>query len=134
MPAFRKLYTDFYIKLVNKAPALWGHLYHATHDAPRDSSMQRLRRAVERLNTRALMTQIAAFQPDAIICTHFLPAELLSRALRQHLLSCPVWVQVTRISTCTACGCTNRCRAISPPRTKRRSACATKASPPSVST
>ncbi|TSD74407.1 galactosyldiacylglycerol synthase [Janthinobacterium sp. KBS0711] len=94
-PAFRKLYTDFYIKLVNKAPALWGYLYHATHDAPRDSSMQRLRRAVERLNTRALMTQIAAFQPDAIICTHFLPAELLSRALRQHQLACPVWVQVT---------------------------------------
>jgi len=29
-PAFRKLYTDFYIKLVNKAPALWGYLYHAS--------------------------------------------------------------------------------------------------------
>jgi processive 1,2-diacylglycerol beta-glucosyltransferase len=94
-PAFRKLYTDFYIKLVNKAPALWGYLYHATHDAPKDSSMQRLRRGVERLNTRALMKQIAAFRPDAIICTHFLPAELLSRALRERQLACPVWVQVT---------------------------------------
>ena len=94
-PAFRKLYTDFYIKLVNKAPALWGYLYHATHDAPKDSSIQRLRRSVERLNTRALMAKIAAFRPDAIVCTHFLPAELLSRALRQHQLACPVWVQVT---------------------------------------
>lgn len=94
-PAFRKLYTDFYIKLVNKAPALWGYLYHASHDAPKDSSMQRLRRGIERLNTRALMAQIAAFQPDAIICTHFLPAELLSRALRQEQLACAVWVQVT---------------------------------------
>ena len=94
-PAFRKLYTDFYIKLVNKAPALWGYLYHATHDAPKDSSIQRLRQGVERLNTRALMAKIAAFRPDAIVCTHFLPAELLSRALRQHQLACPVWVQVT---------------------------------------
>lgn len=94
-PAFRKLYTDFYIKLVNKAPALWGYLYQATHDAPPNGSMQRLRRAVERLNTRALMQQIAAFRPDAIVCTHFLPAELLSRALRQQQLACPVWVQVT---------------------------------------
>ena len=94
-PAFRKMYTDFYIKLVNKAPALWGYLYHATNDAPKDSTMQRLRRGVERLNTRALMAQIAAFAPDAIICTHFLPAELLSRALREHQLACPVWVQVT---------------------------------------
>lgn len=94
-PAFRQLYTDFYIKLVNKAPALWGYLYHATNDAPKDSTMQRLRRGVERLNTRALMKQIAAFAPDAIVCTHFLPAELLSRALREDQLACPVWVQVT---------------------------------------
>ena len=57
--------------------------------------MQRLRRGVERLNTRALMQQIAVFAPDAIICTHFLPAELLSRALRHAQLACPVWVQVT---------------------------------------
>jgi processive 1,2-diacylglycerol beta-glucosyltransferase len=93
--AFRKLYTDFYIKLVNKAPALWGYLYHATNDAPVDSTMQRLRRGVERLNARELLRQVAAFKPDAIICTHFLPAEILSRAIRQQRLDCPVWVQVT---------------------------------------
>lgn len=93
--AFRKLYTDFYIKLVNKAPALWGYLYHATNDAPPDSALQRLRRGVERLNAGALLREIAAFKPDAIICTHFLPAEILSRALRQGQLNCPVWVQVT---------------------------------------
>ena len=92
---FRKLYTDFYITLVNKMPALWGYLYQATHDAPAHSSMQRLRRGVERLNTRALLKQIAAFQPDAIVCTHFLPAELLSRAIAKGELNCPVWVQVT---------------------------------------
>ncbi len=92
---FRKLYTDFYIKLVNKAPALWGYLYQATNTAQPDSSMQRLRRGVERLNTQALLRQIAAFRPDAIICTHFLPAEILSRALRLKQLDCPVWVQVT---------------------------------------
>lgn len=92
---FRKLYTDFYIALVNRMPALWGYLYQATHDAPAHSSMQRLRRGVERLNTRALLKEIAAFQPDAIVCTHFLPAELLSRAIGKGELDCPVWVQVT---------------------------------------
>lgn len=92
---FRKLYTEFYITLVNKLPALWGYLYQATHDAPAHSSMQRLRRGVERLNMRALMKEIDAFRPDAIICTHFLPAELLSRAIAKGELDCPVWVQVT---------------------------------------
>lgn len=92
---FRKLYTDFYIKLVNKAPTLWGYLYQATNEADPDSSMERLRRGVERLNTRALRKEIGLFNPDAIICTHFLPAEILSRMIRQKQLACPVWVQVT---------------------------------------
>lgn len=92
---FRKLYTDFYITLVNKAPALWGYLYHASNEAQADSSMQRLRRGVERLNTGALLKEVAAFRPDAIVCTHFLPAEILSRAIRKGELHCPVWVQVT---------------------------------------
>jgi processive 1,2-diacylglycerol beta-glucosyltransferase len=92
---FRKLYTDFYIKLVNKAPALWGYLYHATNEAKPDSSREKMRRALERLNTSALLTEIARVKPDAIVCTHFLPAEILSRLIRKHGFTCPVWVQVT---------------------------------------
>lgn len=92
---FRKLYTDFYIKLVNKAPTLWGYLYQATHEARPDSSMERLRRALERLNTSALLKEIKRSAPDAIICTHFLPAEILARLIKKHGFTCPVWVQVT---------------------------------------
>jgi len=92
---FRKLYTDFYIKLVNKAPALWGYLYQFTHEAKPNSYIERLRRAVERLNTAALHREIDRFKPDAIICTHFLPAELLACMIRKERLACPVWVQVT---------------------------------------
>ena len=92
---FRKLYAEYYIKLVNKAPALWGYLYHATNEAKPDSSREKMRRALERLNTAALLKQIAHEKPDAIICTHFLPAEILSRLIRKHGFTCPVWVQVT---------------------------------------
>lgn len=92
---FRKLYAEYYIKLVNKAPALWGYLYHATNEARPDSSREKMRQALERLNTGALLKEIERVKPDAIICTHFLPAELLSRLIRKHGFSCPVWVQVT---------------------------------------
>lgn len=92
---FRKIYTDFYIKLINKAPTLWGYLYHATNDAQPDSTMEKLRRSAERLNARPLLRAIAEFAPDAIICTHFLPAEMLSRLIYKKRLHCPVWVQVT---------------------------------------
>ncbi|AMC34897.1 MGDG synthase family glycosyltransferase [Janthinobacterium sp. B9-8] len=92
---FRKIYTDFYIKLVNKAPALWGYLYNFSNDAQVDSSIEKLRQKLERMNARALLKEITAFNPDAIICTHFLPAEILSRQLKKEVLNCPVWVQVT---------------------------------------
>jgi len=93
--AFRKIYTDFYIKLVNKAPTLWGYLYKMTNEAESDSTLEKFRRGLERLNTKPLLKAITDFQPDAIICTHFMPAELLSRLLRKHTLNYPVWVQVT---------------------------------------
>lgn len=92
---FRKLYTDFYIALVSRRPALWRYLYQITNDAQPDSMMQRLRRAIERLNTRRLKKEISAFAPDAIICTHFLPAEILAYMTRTAQLQCPVWVQIT---------------------------------------
>jgi processive 1,2-diacylglycerol beta-glucosyltransferase len=92
---FRKLYTDFYIALVARRPALWGYLYQLTNDAQPDGMLQKLRRGIERLNTRRLLKEIASFAPDAIVCTHFLPAEILARLLRTARLSCPVWVQVT---------------------------------------
>jgi processive 1,2-diacylglycerol beta-glucosyltransferase len=41
---FRKTYTDFYIKLVNKAPALWGYLYNYTNAVQADSSIEKLRK------------------------------------------------------------------------------------------
>lgn len=92
---FRKIYTDFYLQLVNRAPTLWGYLYNFTNEAKRDSSMEKLRRSVERWNAKALLREIKKLQADAIICTHFLPAEMLARLIAREELSCPVWVQVT---------------------------------------
>ncbi|MGU7773442.1 MGDG synthase family glycosyltransferase [Burkholderia sp. MR1-5-21] len=92
---FRKLYTDLYIKLVSSQPALWGYLYQKTDEVQPSAPSQKIRRAIERLNCRSLMAEIERQRPDAIICTHFLPAELLSREIRKGRVDAPVWVQVT---------------------------------------
>jgi len=93
--AFRAMYKDFYIALVNRYPSMWGYVYRATDEAEPGSPMQRARRLIERLNTRGMMKAIAAHGADAIVCTHFLPAELLARAIRKGRMRAPVWVQVT---------------------------------------
>jgi processive 1,2-diacylglycerol beta-glucosyltransferase len=94
-PGFRKLYGDSYIKLVERAPLLWALLYQQTDRRESRSLFDRLRRHVERLNTRKLEAEIARFAPDAIVCTHFLPAELLARRIACGNTLPPVWVQVT---------------------------------------
>ncbi len=92
---FRKLYTDVYLGLVARYPGVWRYLYRLTDRVGSDGTLQKLRRAIERMNTRRLTRAIAAASPDAIVCTHFLPAEILSRLVQLQRLSCPVWVQVT---------------------------------------
>lgn len=92
---FRAIYVDSYLKLVQKFPTAWGFVYKATDKAKADELLQKLRRIVERLNTRALAKAVEEFAPDIIICTHFLPAEILMHQIDKQRLTIPVWVQVT---------------------------------------
>jgi processive 1,2-diacylglycerol beta-glucosyltransferase len=92
---FRKLYGEQYIKLVEKLPQLWALLYAKSDRPSRDTLLGKLKRAAEKLNTRKLDGEIARLKPDAFLCTHFLPAELLSRQKARGKLQLPLWVQVT---------------------------------------
>ena len=92
---FRKLYGEKYISLVEKSPQLWSWLYTKTDRPSRDSLVGKLKRAAEKLNTRKLWAEIERLAPGAILCTHFLPAELLSRARAKGRKVPPLWVQVT---------------------------------------
>lgn len=91
----RKVYTDFYLCLIKRRPGLWRHVYRLTDEARPDGWFNRLRRWIEGRDCRALLAHIAALAPDAVVCTHFQPAELLSRQIAAGALRCPVWVQVT---------------------------------------
>ncbi|MEP6723029.1 MAG: glycosyltransferase [Variovorax sp.] len=92
---FRKVYTDWYIQLVNRAPELWSYLHQKADSTPHSATSQRLRRGIERVSAGALLREIHRTKPKAIVCTHFLPAELLMRERNRGRLDCPVWLQVT---------------------------------------
>jgi processive 1,2-diacylglycerol beta-glucosyltransferase len=94
-PAFRKIYTNWYVKLVNTSPTAWRVLYERTDKADPGAVVQKLRRLVERFQSTALLGAVRNFAPDAVICTHFLPAELLMHEIRRDRFDAPVWVQVT---------------------------------------
>lgn len=92
---FKTIYADTYIKVVERHPAFWGYLYDKSDRERVDSSLSRLRIAIERLNTQKLKKVLADIDPDHVICTHFLPAQLLSRKIAKGTFTKPVWVQVT---------------------------------------
>lgn len=93
--SFRKIYIDTYIKIVQKYPMIWGFIYKKTDKAKVTDPLQKLRRLIERINTKALSNVINDFSPNAIICTHFLPAELLMHKINNKNFQIPVWVQIT---------------------------------------
>ena len=72
---FRHLYSKAYIDLVNKLPEVPGWFYDKL-DKPWKNERRRL--ALDKLNTRPLVKLLREYQPDMIVCTHFLPAEIVS--------------------------------------------------------
>ena len=94
-PLLRTVYTRLYAWLVRHAPSLWRHVYQSTHRAPAAGPLHVLRRWAERMNSARFAREVERVAPDAIVCTHFLAADLLSQLIARGRLHCPVWVQVT---------------------------------------
>src|SRR3954463_14014895 len=77
--AFRKVYGEAYLDLVNKAPHVLGYFYDHM-DKPRgaDDRRDRIRLLVEKLNLKSLCDLIECEHWDVIINTHFMPAEIIA--------------------------------------------------------
>src|SRR4051812_26119505 len=79
-PAFRKVYGDGYFELVKRTPQLLGWLYDAT-DKPFHEDI--FRQKLEQAGATRLLKTIREFNPNVVICTHFLPTALLNRERRK---------------------------------------------------
>ncbi|MCC6538855.1 MAG: UDP-N-acetylglucosamine--LPS N-acetylglucosamine transferase [Bryobacterales bacterium] len=91
-PAFGALYRDAYLQMVGKAPQLLGWIYDATDKPFREA---RVRWKLEQAGSARLLKMLREQQPDAVVCTHFLPAALLERERRKHRIDTRVITVVT---------------------------------------
>ncbi len=76
--AYQYLYGKTYFKLVDAVPWLVGWGYEA-NDPP-----FKLKKPVEmfdRINTMSTVQRIRRYDPDVVVCTHFLPARLAALLL-----------------------------------------------------
>src|SRR6185295_5737633 len=78
--AFRRIYGTAYIDLVNKAPHVLGYMYDMLDKPSRSGKNRtdRFRLAWEKLNLKKFIDLICQTNPDLVINTHFLPAEIIA--------------------------------------------------------
>jgi processive 1,2-diacylglycerol beta-glucosyltransferase len=91
-PLFRRLYSNAYIDLVNSVPEVLGWMYDQL-DEPWKGEKRRL--FFDKLNTRPLIKLLKEYRPDWIVCTHFLPSEIVSDLKGKQKLDCPQAIIVT---------------------------------------
>jgi processive 1,2-diacylglycerol beta-glucosyltransferase len=94
---FQQAYSRSYLDMSERSPLLWRLVYETTDasDPELIEVTNRLRSLVERLAITRLSRFVHKFAPAAIICTHFLPVELLLRLKKQGKLPQPIYCVVT---------------------------------------
>ncbi len=91
----RRTVLHSYDILVKRLPELWGFFYDKLNGRKSGERFKRLTKRLTKLNSTRLYQAIADFAPDEIICTHFLPADLVLNAPKRFGIGAPVSVVIT---------------------------------------
>ncbi|WAK03227.1 MGDG synthase family glycosyltransferase [Methylobacter sp. YRD-M1] len=89
---FRDFYSSFYTSLVRSAPNFLGWWYK-TSDEPWYTD--RMRHMIDRLNTKPLVRFIREFNPHITVCTHYMPAGIISHLIATNQLEAHLSIVVT---------------------------------------
>lgn len=93
---FRVAYARSYLELTDHAPLVWGYFYSQTNIDPELAEItNNVRRIVESIGTNGLKDVLKQFRPEIIICTHFLPMELLVQLKLRAKLTQPIYCVIT---------------------------------------
>ncbi|KPV49067.1 hypothetical protein SE17_34695, partial [Kouleothrix aurantiaca] len=96
-PIFSTAYARSYLELSQRAPLLWQMFYESTDNSDTEWApiRDRMRGLVAELAVNKLKDLIRQYAPAAIICTHFLPAELLVRLKLDGDMRVPTYTVIT---------------------------------------
>ena len=89
---FRDFYSKLYTRLVETAPDFLGWWYKQSDEPWRTDGMRLM---LDRLNTGPLVKFIRRFDPHITVCTHFMPAGIISDLIAKKLLDAHLSIVVT---------------------------------------
>jgi processive 1,2-diacylglycerol beta-glucosyltransferase len=99
--AFRRVYGQAYLDLVNRAPHVLGYFYDLL-DRPSASGRNRgdqLRRALQQVNLTRFIRFLESEPWDLVINTHFLPAEIIASLRKKGRVDVPQVTVTTDFET-----------------------------------
>jgi processive 1,2-diacylglycerol beta-glucosyltransferase len=73
----RKFYAEGYVKLIAHAPELYELFFNKSDNPRRLRELKTLRRRFAEHTNRKFVRLVRQFAPDVVLCTHFLPLEVL---------------------------------------------------------
>ena len=97
--AFRRLYSQAYLDIVNKAPHVLGIFYDLLNQPRKRYPHDRLKLALQKLNLRKLCDMLQCEEWDVIVNTHFLPTEIIAQLRRKRKISTPQITVTTDFET-----------------------------------
>ena len=89
---FRDFYSKFYTALVRSAPNFLGWWYKASDEPWRTDTMRQM---LDRLNTKPLVKFIQSYDPHIMVCTHFMPAGIISHLIATGQIKANLSIVVT---------------------------------------
>ncbi len=91
---FRKLYIHSYYEISEKAPELWAYWYE-TADKDENQLINNLQQFMSKLNITGFDNYIQSYNPDIIVCTHFMPLDILTTFKKKGVVTAPIYCVVT---------------------------------------
>ena len=98
--AFRKVYGEAYLDLVNKAPHVLGYFYDLLDQGAKGRTKRdRFRLFLEKFHVKRFCELIECAEWDVAVCTHFLPAEVIAWLRRDKGVALPQITVTTDFET-----------------------------------
>lgn len=98
---FQRVYGQFYLDLVNKAPHALGYFYDMLDQPSRSGKNRtdRVRLYLEKLNLKTFTKFLHSEPWDLVINTHFLPAEIIASLRKKNEIALPQVTATTDFET-----------------------------------
>ena len=80
---YRTFYVESYLKIIEHAPELWAHVFKKTDNPELVRKLTRGRRMLGQITTSKFAKRIKEWAPEVVLCTHYLPLEIMGRVVRE---------------------------------------------------